>query len=186
MEDLMLHVLDIAMNAVTAGARTVKIAIVEDTRTGRLLLQVADNGPGMSAELVRRVLEEYATTKVKAAGWVAFGLALLRGTCELVDGTFRVLSRPGRGTLVSAELPADHPDRPPLGNVAESLQALLVGCGDVEVCFAHRVDGAGYRIDTRTVRRVVGEAYSTPTVRRWLIEQVREGEAALAARRVES
>ena len=47
----MLHVLDIAMNAVGAGARTLKIVIREGLAAGRLHLVVADNGPGMSAEL---------------------------------------------------------------------------------------------------------------------------------------
>lgn len=180
MEELMLHVLDIAMNAVSAGASTVKLSVHEQPRADRLVLSIADNGPGMSAEMVQRVLHEFATSKTKKKGWVGFGIALLRGTVELVDGEFTLLSRPGQGTLVSASLPFGHWDRPPLGAVAETLQALLVGCGQTDFCFTHRVGDVGWRVDTRPVRRAVGAAYETHAVRAYLMDRIRQGESALA------
>ena len=179
----MLHVLDVTMNSVTAGASTVRLGIHERLDEDRVCLYVADNGPGMSAELVQRVLEEFATTKTKQAGWVGFGLALLRGTVELCDGEFALQSRVGVGTLVSATMPHDHPDRPPLGAVAESLQSLHMGVRGVDFCFTHRVDGDGYRLDTRPVRRMLGAEFETRAVRNWLVDQLRQGEDALAARR---
>ncbi len=176
----MLHVLDVAMNAVSAGARTIRIGVFEAPAEDRLCLYVADDGPGMSAELVERVLTEFATTKQKRAGWVGFGLALLRSTVDLTDGSFTLRSRPGQGTLVTARMAYGHVDRPPLGDVSKTLRALLVGCHSVDVCFTHRLGDRGYRIDTRPVRRAVGEAYDSHTVQQWLLDQVREGEAALA------
>lgn len=182
----MLHVLDVAMNAVTAGARTIRISIGEDTGPERLCLLIADDGPGMSDELQQRVLRELATTKQKQRGWRGFGLALFRTTVDQVEGTFRLLSRVGVGTLVQALLPRDHIDLPPLGDVAGSLQALLAGCGDVDICFTHRVDCDSFRFDTRVVRRELGELYATQAVRTELCEWLRQGEADLAARRAGS
>ena len=179
----MLHVLDIAMNSVSAGSRTVKISIHEQPADDLLTLLVADNGCGMSAEMVARVRDAFATTKTKKSGWVAFGIALLQGTVDLVDGSLDVLSREGVGTLVWAKLPYHHPDRPPLGSVAESLQPLLVGCDGVDVCFTHRLGSHGYRVDTRPVRRALGETYHTRSVQTWLVEQIRAGELALAEER---
>ncbi|MCC7491764.1 MAG: sensor histidine kinase [Fimbriimonadaceae bacterium] len=181
----MLHVLDVAMNAVAAGARTVRIGVSEDLAADRLTLYCADNGCGMTDALQQRVLTAFATTKSKAQGWVGFGLALLRGTCDLVGGSFHLRSRPGVGTLVVACLPHSHLDRPPLGNVAASLQSLFVGCEETDVCFTHRAAGGGYRVDTRPVRRELGAAYGSPLVKRWLVEQLEAGEAALASGRVE-
>lgn len=186
MDELMLHVLDIAMNAVTAGARTVRISIAEETQAGRLTLCIADNGPGMSGELRERVLTELATTKQKQRGWRGFGLALFRTTIDQVEGSFRLLSRLGVGTLVQARLPREHIDLPPLGDVAGSLQALLAGCGDTDLCFTHRVDNDSFRLDTRTVRRELGELYATQAVRAALGEWLHQGEAALALRRAGS
>jgi len=182
MQDLMLHLLDVAMNAVSAGAPTVRLGIHEAPEADLLRLYVADNGPGMAPAMVQRVLTEFATTKTKKAGWVAFGLALLRTTVDVCEGSFKLLSRPRVGTLVIADLPHSHPDRPPLGAVAESMQTLLVGCSSINFCFTHRVGSREYRVDTRPVRRAVGEAYATRTVQRWLTERLREGEAALADR----
>ena len=175
----MLHVLDIAMNAVSAGAATVKISVNEQPERDSFELLIADNGPGMSAEMVHRVLHEFATTKTKKRGWVGFGIALLRGTVELVDGELTLLSRPGKGTLVAARMAHAHWDRPPLGRVAETLQALLVGCAQVDFCFTHRVGDVGWRLDTRPLRRALGEAYETHAVRAYLMDQIRQGESAL-------
>ncbi len=182
----MLHVLDVAMNAVTAGARTIKISVNEQISEDRLSLLVADNGPGMSPDLVHDVLEHFATTKTKQKGWVGFGLALLRGTVETCEGEFALQSRPGLGTLVLATMPHAHPDRPPLGEVAESLQSLLVGVRGVDFVVTHRRGDQSYRLDTRGVRRLLGDEYETQAVRAWLVEQLREGESALAAGRENS
>ena len=171
------------MNAVTAGAKTIKVSVRERPERDEMCLLVADNGPGMAPEFVRDVLERYATTKHKQRGWVGFGLALLRGTVELCDGAFSLTSRPGAGTLVTASLPWAHPDRPPLGDVAESLQTLLVGTRGVDYCLTHRVGDQAYRLDTRTVRRAMPAEYNTQVVRNWLVGQLREGESALAAGR---
>ncbi|HSA95673.1 MAG TPA: ATP-binding protein, partial [Acidobacteriota bacterium] len=54
MEDLSLHVLDIAENAVAAGATRVRIAVNENERRNVLTFRVADNGRGMSAEEAAR------------------------------------------------------------------------------------------------------------------------------------
>lgn len=183
MDELMLHVLDLAMNAIAAEARLVKVSIHEDFRAGTVCLAVIDDGRGMTAEQVTAVREGYATSKVKQAGWKAFGVALLQGNVDLVGGQLDIASRPGLGTMVRAVLPLRHPDRPPLGRVASSLQSLLVCAADRNVCFTHRLSGPlgaqGYRLDTRPVRRELGEAYATAAVRAWLVEQVRAGEAEL-------
>ena len=50
MEDLSLHVLDIAENAVTAGATRVRIAVNENERRNILTFRVTDNGRGMAPE----------------------------------------------------------------------------------------------------------------------------------------
>ncbi|NUP98510.1 MAG: ATP-binding protein [Armatimonadetes bacterium] len=176
----MLHVLDVVMNSVAAGARTVKVWIAEDRVHNRVQLKVADNGCGMSAELLEQVLHGYATTRSKRAGWVGFGLALLEGTVALTGGRFEVQSRPKRGTLVCADLPYDHPDRPPLGDVAGSLQPLLYGFTTVDLCLIRRLDERGYRVDTRPLRRALGETYDSEAVRQWLVEHIRDAERALA------
>ena len=50
MEDLSLHILDIAENSVAAGAREIQILISEDSTRDRLHLEIKDDGEGMKEE----------------------------------------------------------------------------------------------------------------------------------------
>ena len=58
MRDLSLHLLDLAQNSITAGASlvTIRLTLGED---GMLTMELADNGKGMSPELLSRVSENW-------------------------------------------------------------------------------------------------------------------------------
>ncbi|MBL9121150.1 MAG: response regulator [Phycisphaerae bacterium] len=70
-----------------------------------VVLDVADNGPGMSEEACRRCLEPFFTTKTRELG-TGLGLALVNGIIKRANGKVYVESRIGRGTTFSMELPA--------------------------------------------------------------------------------
>ncbi|MEO5618117.1 MAG: XrtA/PEP-CTERM system histidine kinase PrsK [Candidatus Eisenbacteria bacterium] len=70
---------------------------------GRLLLQVRDDGLGMSEEFIRTSLfRPFATTKDEGLG---FGLAQCRSIVEAHGGTIRANSRTGKGTTFEVNLP---------------------------------------------------------------------------------
>jgi len=74
-----------------------------DARPGRLLLQVKDDGHGMSEEFVRTALfRPFATTKEEGLG---IGLAQCRSIVEAHGGTIRASSRAGQGTTFEVVLP---------------------------------------------------------------------------------
>ena len=50
MEDVSLHILDIAENALRAGAKNVIIRLAQRKREDRLILEVTDDGEGMNEE----------------------------------------------------------------------------------------------------------------------------------------
>ena len=49
MEDLSLHILDIAENSIRAGAKKIIIKLEEDQSSDRLTLSIEDDGKGMDA-----------------------------------------------------------------------------------------------------------------------------------------
>jgi signal transduction histidine kinase/sensor domain CHASE-containing protein/ActR/RegA family two-component response regulator len=70
----------------------------------RVMLEVADNGPGIAPELIERILEPFVTTKPPGVG-TGLGLSLCQGIIDSHGGQLRVESRPGQGAVFRIELP---------------------------------------------------------------------------------
>jgi anti-sigma regulatory factor (Ser/Thr protein kinase) len=140
LEELSLHLLDMAMNSLTAGARTVQIAVIESHRRDWLILRVRDDGSGMDAAQLERVLGRHASSKLNRRKPIGLGLAFLRQTCEMCDGNFHIQSTPGRGTSVTASMRWSHVDRPPLGDVQATILALCAANPEVDVQLHYRSD----------------------------------------------
>lgn len=132
-EELSLHILDIAMNSLTAGARTVQIMVAEHARRDRLTVRIQDNGRGMDEAALERVLAVPVSTKRHRKKAIGLGLALLRQTAEMCGGEFHVRSTPGRGTAVTASMRLLHVDLPPLGDLNATILALCAANPAVDV-----------------------------------------------------
>ncbi|HMD85106.1 MAG TPA: ATP-binding protein [Terriglobia bacterium] len=131
MEDISLHILDIAENALRAGAKNVFVRLAQSKRDDRLVLEVTDDGEGMNDEARIRSVDPFYTTK--RGKRVGLGLPLLAQAAEEAGGELEVQSAPGKGTKVIATLGLSHIDRKPLGNIKETLQCLRAT--HPEVCF---------------------------------------------------
>ncbi len=142
MEDLSLHILDIAENSVAAGASRVSIAVEEDEGRDVMSLVVEDDGRGMSEDERRRALDPFFTTKGKRTG---LGLPLLAQTAGQCGGALTIEPAPGGGTRVTARFRLGHYDRPPLTKMAETLMTLVFGHPGVEVRYRHRRNGRDFR-----------------------------------------
>jgi len=132
-EELSLHILDVAMNSVAAQARTVQIMIGEYARSDRLSVRIQDDGRGMDADTLKRVLADRTTTKRSRKKDIGLGLALLRQTAEMCGGKFEVRSTPRMGTTVTASMRLSHVDRPPLGDLNATILALCAANPAVDV-----------------------------------------------------
>lgn len=130
MEELALHILDVAENGIAAGARAIRILLAEDVAANRLTLRIEDDGRGMEETMRQTVLSPFVTTRVERR--VGFGLALLEQSARSAEGAVSVRSQPGQGTQVEAEFALDHIDRPPLGDLEGTLMTLLVGNPGIE------------------------------------------------------
>jgi anti-sigma regulatory factor (Ser/Thr protein kinase) len=139
MEDLSLHILDIAENAIAAGAARVLIAVNENARRDLLSFRVTDNGRGMSREERERALDPFFTTKRKRTG---LGLPLLAQTAELCGGRVIIESVPRKGTRVTARFRLRHIDRPPLTKMTETMMMLVFGHPEVDFRYHHTRNGS--------------------------------------------
>ena len=86
---------------VTISAATTRM---EDGGEGReaIRLDVADNGPGMPADVADRIFEPFYTTKPQGSG---LGLAIVRKIVDAHDGRIDLRTTPGGGTAIRVTLP---------------------------------------------------------------------------------
>ena len=100
MRELSLHILDLLENAVEAGASKIEIKIEEDLKTDWMVIEIMDNGRGMSQELIERVLDPFCTTRTTRH--VGLGLPLFLEAARRCGGDLVIQSNPGKGTRVRA------------------------------------------------------------------------------------
>ena len=79
-------------------------ARVDDGAGGReaVLVELADEGPGMAPEVAERVFSPFFTTKPQGSG---LGLAIVRKIVDAHDGSIDLQTMPGRGTTIRVTLP---------------------------------------------------------------------------------
>jgi len=150
LEDLSLHILDIAENSVRSGATLIKIIIVEDTAKDLLEIEIEDNGRGMSSEELENALNPFFTTKENKK--IGLGLSLFYEAVRMAEGNLEVSSREKWGTKIHAAFQFSHIDRKPLGNIRETLETLIMGNPDVDFVYQHRKDDKKMLLDTREIR----------------------------------
>jgi hypothetical protein len=178
--ELALHILDIVENSVRAGATRVRILIREITAKDLFLMRITDNGSGMTPEDRQRALDPFYTTKkVRRVG---LGLPMLSDATERTGGRMTLRSKPGTGTVVEAEFGLSHLDRQPMGDIASTLIAIVVGTPGSDFTYRHEVDGRTYLLDTREIKRELEDVpLSHPEVTRFLREHITEGLSAIGA-----
>jgi signal transduction histidine kinase len=140
MEDLSLHILDIAENALNAGADRIEIEIIEEREEDTLRIEIKDNGRGMDERTVNRALDPFYTTKPNKR--VGLGLALFAQAAKEAGGNMGIQTASGKGTAVCATFQLSHPDLKPLGDMLETMATLVCAHPQVRFVFDHRQDGA--------------------------------------------
>lgn len=139
MEDISLHLLDVAENALAAGADRIEIRIFEERKEDVMRVEIKDNGCGMDEQMVKRALDPFYTTKVGKR--VGLGLALFAQASREAGGDIEIQTVPGKGTIVRATFQLSHPDLKPLGDMLETMVTLACARPQVRFVFEHRQDG---------------------------------------------
>jgi PAS domain S-box-containing protein len=92
-----------ALGAVS-GQRILRISTWYDSVTERACLSVADNGPGVPAEIRTRIFDPFYTTKPSGEG-TGIGLALCSSIVRSYGGRISVSDTPQGGATFTIELP---------------------------------------------------------------------------------
>lgn len=178
MRELSLHILDLVQNAVEAGADRVSLEIIESLADDTLTIRIRDNGRGMAEEMRQRVVDPFCTSRTTRR--IGLGLPLIEMSTARCDGHLTIESQPGQGTLVEAVYRHSHWDRPPLGNMADTLQSILIGNPTLDFSCRHCVDDRTFRLSSAELSEILGEVPLTqPDILQWLQEYLKENLAIL-------
>ena len=94
MEDLSLHVLDIAENSIAAGASQVEIRVRESRREDLLCIEIIDDGRGMSEDMLQKATDPFFTTRTTRR--VGLGLSLFEQAAKRAGANSRSRPAPER------------------------------------------------------------------------------------------
>lgn len=174
MQDLSLHILDIAENSIEAKAKRIEIRLDENRRQDRLALEIEDDGIGMDEEMAKLALDPFVTTKTTRR--VGLGLPLLAQAARAANGRLELFSEPGKGTRVRATFQLSHIDLKPLGDIPQTLATLIMGHPDIDIVYTHTAGQEEYHLDTREIKsQLNGLPIHSPEVIKIIKTSLKEG-----------
>lgn len=150
MQDLSLHILDIAENSINADAKTIEIEVIEDLEKDVLIIEITDDGKGMDRAFAEKATDPFVTTRTERR--VGLGLSLFAEAARMSNGELTIHSNPQGGTKVRATFQHSHIDRKPLGDLSQTILTLVVGNPEIDLIYVHKKNKHKYCLDTRTIK----------------------------------
>ena len=174
MRELSLHLLDIAENSISANAKNICITCVEDSKTDLLQMSVEDDGKGMSAEMVAKVVDPFTTTRTTRK--VGLGIPLLKAAAESCNGFLTIESQPGKGTKLTVQFQRSHIDRMPMGDLPGTILHLVVANSHIHWVFNYTFNNTPFVFDDAPIKDALdGVPMSEPDVLHVLEEMIDSG-----------
>ena len=102
---------NLLLNATVHTPPKTTILIQARQEGDELVITVADNGPGLSPELVPRIFDKFTRAPDAPAGGSGLGLAIVKGFVEAHGGRISAGNRPGGGAIFAIHIP--HKEKPP-------------------------------------------------------------------------
>jgi len=162
-----LHILDLVQNSIEAGAGRVLLEIVEDEAKDLLLIRVTDDGKGMDEETRQKVTDPFVTSRTTRR--IGLGLPLIDMSTKQCDGYLKIKSELGKGTIIEAAYCYSHIDRPPLGNMVDTIKTLVIVNPKLDFNYCHFVNGRVFILSTREISTILGEMpFTHPDFIIWL------------------
>lgn len=178
MTDLSLHVLDLTQNSISAGANKITIIVDEQPERDFLKISIEDNGKGMSADMVAKVTDPFVTSRTTRK--VGLGLPLFKQNALRSGGDMKISSEEGVGTHLEATFGYSNIDRPPLGDMANTIMMLVSSNPEIRFLYIYRFNEEEYIFDTVEINEILdGMPINNPAIIRYLTEMIKESMFAI-------
>lgn len=153
MRELSLNILDIAENSIKAEASLIEITI--DIRGEEFIIEIKDNGKGMSRELLNKVEDPFTTSRTTRK--VGMGIPLFKMSAIDAGGTFEIKSKLGEGTTVIASYKIDNIDRMPLGSIEDTITSLILTKPEINYILTYSSEKEKFIFSTKEVKEMIEE-----------------------------
>ena len=178
MNELSLYLLDIMQNSIKAKATLINLDIIKDIDDDKLTIKIVDNGCGMSEEVLSKVLSPFYTTRTTRK--VGLGLPLFKELAELCEGSFKIESKVGVGTTLTATFRLNNIDLPPFGNWVDTFYILVINDEDVDIKYTHKViknmETKEFVFDTIEIKNILdGISIKDFSLMQWAKDYIKNG-----------
>lgn len=146
MRELSLHILDLVTNSIEAAASRIIIVVEERPSDNLFCIRIRDNGKGMSEEMVKKAGDPFTTSRKTRK--VGMGIPLIQQLARDCGGTLIVSSSPAAGTTVTVEMEYSNINRPPLGDIVNTIINLMVSNPEIHFCYIHTVNSSKFYFDS--------------------------------------
>jgi hypothetical protein len=155
MQEISLNILDLAQNAISAGASLICITVDEQPGDDTLTVTIADNGCGMSPQALKTAADPFYTTRKTRK--VGLGILFFKMAAIQTDGSFEMTFKEAEGTTVRGVFGLSHIDRMPLGDVRGTVLMLIACNPSLDFVYLRRIGCREFELDTRAMRAVLGD-----------------------------
>ncbi|WP_159518023.1 ATP-binding protein [Sunxiuqinia indica] len=171
MNELSLHILDIAQNSIRANAGLIQIHVKELPDEDLLSIQIKDDGEGMKQHQVKQAENPFFTSRTTRK--VGLGIPLLKQNAEQTNGQFQLQSTEKIGTTLTVSFGFHHFDRPIIGDIAGCLLILISNETQADLLYTHQTSKGTFEFDTREIKKELdGIPLSTPEIQLFLKEMI--------------
>ena len=174
MEDISLHILDLAQNSIAAGASRIEISIQDIPEQDRLGIRIRDNGKGMDQDQVQKASDPFYTTRTTRK--VGLGIPLFQASAEATGGHMEILSQKDAGTTVQAVFHSSHIDCLPIGRMEDTMAVLICCNPDVQFHYSHIFSDRKFVLHSGEIQQKLGEiSIAYPDVIMWIKDYIHSG-----------
>ncbi len=101
LQQVLLNLIDNALDAIGHDG---KVTITTSSDTEDIAIEVADNGPGIPSEVLKKIWDPFFTTKEQGKG-TGLGLSISQNIIRTLGGTIELQSKEGEGTVFTVKIP---------------------------------------------------------------------------------
>jgi two-component system NtrC family sensor kinase len=101
LQQILLNLIDNALDAVGHDG---KVTITTSHAANQIAIKVADNGPGIPPEVMKKIWDPFFTTKEQGKG-TGLGLAISQNIIRTLGGSIEAHSKEGEGTVFTVKVP---------------------------------------------------------------------------------